>query len=91
MTEDTNKRKFWWIWAAWGILFVIIEVYALITKEVLVPTLSRTGWWIFDYQVRLRKDPDTRLTFKPFRIIGMIIAVWLPLHLFGGECALGIC
>ncbi len=89
--SDPNKRKFWWFWAAWGILFVIIEVYAIITKEVLVPTLSRTFWWLVNYQVKIRWKGKVRFTFKPWRIVFVIVSIWLPLHILWGECAFGIC
>jgi hypothetical protein len=80
MGEDRDRRKFWWFWFIWGLAFFVIEGYAILTKEVLVPTLSRTWWWI-----RRRWKiwiPSIAMT---------ILLVWLWFHFALGECALGLC
>ena len=73
-----NKRRLWWLWAIWGAIFVSIETYALVTKEVWVPTLSRTIWWLRD-------------RWRWFATALVLFLLWLTIHLAGGECALGIC
>ena len=90
-TPDPNKRKLWWLWAAWGLIFLIIEFYALYTKQIVVPTLSKTLLWLVNYQVKVRWGDETRFTFKPFRILFVIFIIWFPIHILGGECAFGLC
>jgi hypothetical protein len=77
--NDRHKRRLWWIWAIWGAAFLVIEGYAIATKEKAVPTLSRTYWWFRDH-------------WKWVAIAIIVIGgVLLILHLAGGECAFGLC
>ncbi len=88
---EPNKRRLWWVWAIWGAIFVVIEAYALITKEIVVPSLTRTFWWLVNYQVKVRLEARITFTFKPFRVLFVIFVIWFPIHILGGPCALGIC
>ncbi len=73
-----NKRRLWWLWAIWGVAFLLLEGYALATKERVVPTLSRVFWWLID-------------KWKWVASIIIAILVWLLFHLPWGECALNLC
>ena len=76
---DKNKRKYWWFWLIWAGIFVAIEGYALATKEKVVPTLSRTIWWLRD-----------RWKWIVITIV-VVGGIWGILHLAGGECFAGLC
>ena len=78
MGDDGNKRRLWWVWAIWGAVFLLLEGYALITKEEDMPTLSRAIWWIRDH-------------WDWFRPVLIGILVWLLAHLGGGECFANLC
>jgi hypothetical protein len=87
----SDKRKFWWLWAIWGVIFLVVELVALFTKEKAIPTLSRTLRWLVNYQVKVRWKGNVIFTFKPWRIIFIVIVIWFPIHILGGECFAGIC
>lgn len=87
----TNKRRLWWVWAILGAAFLIIEGIALFTKERALPTLTRTFWWLVNYQIKVKLEANITFTFKPFRIIFVVFVIWFPIHILGGECALGVC
>jgi hypothetical protein len=74
----SDKRRLWWLWAIWGAAFVLLEGYAIATKERVVPTLSRTIWWIRE-----------RHWF--WKVLVLVVTGWLVIHLGFGECALGVC
>lgn len=78
MSEDRHKRRLWWVWAIFGAAFLIIEGYALATKERVVPTLSRTIWWIRDRHWFLK-------------VLIAAVMAWAFVHLVFGECAFGLC
>lgn len=71
---DRHKRKLRWIWYIFGVAFLIIEGYALYTKEDKVPTLSRTIWFLRDLH------PIVKVV-----VVGVI--AWLFFHLGAGEDA----
>jgi hypothetical protein len=89
--SDPNKRRLWWVWTIWGAAFLIIEGIALFTKEKALPSLTRTLWWLKDYQVKVKWRGEVVFTFKPFRVAFVIFVIWFPIHILGGECALGVC
>ena len=66
--------------------FLIYEGYALYTKEVKYPTLSRTIWRITSWQIKAGN-----LTSRPLRVIMFIFLSWVTIHLSFGECAFGLC
>ena len=82
------------VWFGLGVLFLIYEIYAIVTKEKKFPTLSRTIWnltawqvvWEFEFRGKRR-----RVTARPLRWIVFGIMTWATLHLSLGECAFGLC
>ena len=73
-----NKRRGWWLWAIFGGLFLALEGYAIVTKERVVPTLSRVIFWLKD-------------RWAWFASALFVFLIWLTIHLVWGPCALGIC
>lgn len=80
LDKNKNKRRYWWLWVIWIALFFIIEVYAIVTGEKDVPTLSRTWWWL----------RDRWKVVVPSIVMGFFL-IWLWFHFVLGECALGLC
>ena len=66
------------VWVGVGALFLIYEVYAIVTKESKFPTLSRTIW-------------DLQKKYPILRWIVLAVMVWATIHFFFGECAFGLC
>ncbi len=66
------------VWVGFAVLFVIYEGYALATRELETPALSRTIWWLH------RKYPAVRL-------LTAAIIFWAFIHIVFGPCALRIC
>ena len=77
------------VWVGVGILVLFYELYAIITKEDKLPTLSRTIWKLTSWEVTLLGPRYT--TIKPLRIALFFFMVWLTIHLAFGPCALGVC
>ena len=77
------------VWIGVGILVLFYELYAIVTGEEKLPTLSRTIWNLTGWQVKL---PGPRYTtVRPLRIALFIFMVWLTIHLVWGPCAFSIC
>ena len=72
------------------VTFLILEIYALYTKEAQYPSLSRTIWRLTAWQVQLDWIAEG-FTFRPLRVALFIFLQWVVLHLSLGECALGLC
>lgn len=83
------------VWVGLGILFLVYETYAIVTKEKKIPTLSRTIWKLTAWQVEVEFEwrilGVVYFTFRPLRIVLFGFMVWLTIHLSFGECAFGIC
>ena len=69
-----HRRKFRWLWYIFAGGFFGLEGYARYTREREVPTLSRTVWFLRDLH-------------PVFKVVTLILTVWLVFHLGMGEDA----
>ena len=69
-----HRRPLRWIWYIFGFAFLVIEGYAILSKEETVPTLSRTIWFLREQHPMVKAG------------VGGIL-IWLFFHLSMGEDA----
>ena len=78
------------VWFGLGVLFLIYEIYAIVTKEKKFPTLSRTIWKLISWTLWWTVG-GVEFQVYPLRMLLLVFMIWLTIHLVWGPCAFGLC